>query len=213
LRIRRFAIGRLFMGSADGFAPVIRAEGVDVFALGEVQGLDERLAEIGEGGRGFGFHLTLGDGGEEASQGGAEIAGGQIAAGKVVGDILAGFLASEGLGFLAGVERAEIRMTVAPGNAAVAAVDKHERTQRGTVLLTCDRKAVLFLCDRRAVFFTRDRRAILFLCDRRAVDGAIGGHGSLQREILDFGESLAEARRTTEQTKYTTAVSTLSRSF
>jgi hypothetical protein len=33
-------------------------------------------------------------------------------------------------------------------------------------------------CDRRAVFFTRDRRA---------VNGAIAGHGSLQREILDFG--------------------------
>jgi hypothetical protein len=32
-----------------------------------------------------------------------------------------------------------------------------------------------------------DRRAVFFMCDRRAVDGAIGGHGSLQREILDFG--------------------------
>jgi len=31
------------------------------------------------------------------------------------------------------MERAEIRMR-GPGNAAVAAVDKHERTQRGTVL-------------------------------------------------------------------------------
>ncbi len=35
---------------------------------------------------------------------------------------------------LPGVEGAEIRMVVAAGNAAVAAVDKHERTQRGTVL-------------------------------------------------------------------------------
>jgi len=175
------------MGSADGFAPVIRAEGIDVFALGEVQGLDERLAEIGEGGGCFGFHLALGDGGEEASEGGAEIAGGEIAAGKVIGDILAGFLASEGSGLLAGVERAEVRMTVAPGTAAVAAIDKHERTQRGTVVLTCDHRAILFLCDRSAVFFTCDRRAVFLLCDRRAVDGAIGGHGSLQREILDFG--------------------------
>src|SRR6266851_5254848 len=71
---------------------------LDVFVLGEVQGLDERLAEIGEGGGGFGLHLTLGDSGEEASEGGAEIAGGHIAAGKVIGDILAGGLASKGLG-------------------------------------------------------------------------------------------------------------------
>src|SRR6266446_7116249 len=100
-------LGGLFMGGADGFAPGIGVVGVDVFVLGEGQDLDEGLAEIGEGGGGFGFHLTLGDGGEEASQGGAEIAGGHIAAGKVIGDIIAGLLASEGLRFLAGVERAE----------------------------------------------------------------------------------------------------------
>src|SRR5216684_2332711 len=52
---------------------------------------------MGEGGGGFGFDLTLGDRGEEASEGGAEIAGGHIAAGKVIGDILAGGLASKGL--------------------------------------------------------------------------------------------------------------------
>ena len=168
--IRRFVVGRLFMGRADGFAPVIRAEGVDVFALGEVQGLDEGLAEIGEGGGGFGFHLALGDGGEEASQGGAEIAGGHVAARKVVGDILASPLASEGLGLLAGVERTEVRMTVAPGNAAVAAIDKHERTQSGTVVLTCDRPD--------------------FIGVNAAVDGAIGGHGSLQKERFGIlGES------------------------
>jgi hypothetical protein len=33
-------IGGLFVGGADGFAPGIGAEGVDVFVLGEVQGLD-----------------------------------------------------------------------------------------------------------------------------------------------------------------------------
>ena len=32
-------IGRLFMGGADGFAPGIGAVGVDVFVLGEGQGL------------------------------------------------------------------------------------------------------------------------------------------------------------------------------
>jgi len=144
------------MGGADGFAPGICAVGVDVFVLCEGQGLDEGLAEIGEGGGGFGLYVTLGDSGEEASEGGAEIAGGHKAAGKVIGDLLAGGLASKGLRILAGVEGAEIRVAELTRNAAAAAVDKHERTQRGTVL------------------------------------GAIGGHGSLQKERLDlgfFGES------------------------
>ena len=144
-------IGGLFVGGADGFAPGICAVGVDVFVLGEGQSLHEGLAEVGEGGGGFGFHVTLSDSGEEASEGGAEIAGGHEAAGKVIGDILAGGLAGEGLCFLTGVEGAEVRMAELAGNAAVAAVDKHERTQRGTVL------------------------------------GVIGGHGSLQKERLDFG--------------------------
>jgi hypothetical protein len=45
------------------------AEGVDVFIFREVQILDEGLAQIGERGGGFGFDVTLGDCGEEASQG------------------------------------------------------------------------------------------------------------------------------------------------
>ncbi len=127
-------LGGLFVGLADGFAPGIGVVGVDVFVLGEGQDLDKGLAEISEGGGGFGFDLTLSDSGEEASEGGAEIAGGHEAAGKVIGDVLAGALASKGLCFLAGVERTQIRMVDAAGNAAFAAVDKHERTQRGTVL-------------------------------------------------------------------------------
>ncbi len=101
---------------------------------------------------------TLSDSGEEASEGGAEIAGGQKAAGKVIGDVLAGGLASKGLCVLAGVEGAEIRVVGAAGNAAVAAVDKGEGTQRGTVV------------------------------------GAIG-HGSLQKERLDFGIFGGASRR------------------
>jgi hypothetical protein len=170
-------IGGLFVGGADGFAPGVGAVGVDVFVLREGQGLHEGLAEIGEGGGGLGFHLALGDAGEEASEGGAEIASGQIAAGKVIGDLLAGGLASEGLRFLANVERAEVRMVDAARNAAVAAVDEHEGTQRGTVL------------------------------------GAIGGHGSLQKERLDFGIFWGvsrEARRTSERKQSTRAMFTVS---
>ena len=53
---------------SDGLAPGVRAVGVDVLVLGEVQGLDESLAEIGEGGGGFGLDLALGDSGEEVSE-------------------------------------------------------------------------------------------------------------------------------------------------
>ncbi len=91
-------IGGLFVGGADGFAPGVGVVGVDVFVLGEGQGLHESLAEIGEGGGGFGLHLALGDSGEEASEGGAKIAGGYKAAGQVIGDLLARGLASKGLG-------------------------------------------------------------------------------------------------------------------
>jgi|ERR1700682_484256 len=48
----------LVMGGADGFAPRVCAEGIDVFILGEVQVLDEGLAQVGEGGGGFGLDLT-----------------------------------------------------------------------------------------------------------------------------------------------------------
>jgi len=75
--------------------------------------------------------LALGYGGEEASEGGAEIAGGDEGAGKVIGDVFAGGFGSEGLRVLAGVEGAEIGMGGA-GSAALAAVGKGERTQRGT---------------------------------------------------------------------------------
>src|SRR5260370_2455510 len=90
-------LGGLFVGGADGFAPSVGVVGVDVFVLGEGQDLDEGLAEIGEGGGGFWFHLTLGDSGEEASEGGGEVAGGPEAAGKVICDALARRLPLKGL--------------------------------------------------------------------------------------------------------------------
>jgi hypothetical protein len=77
--------------------------------------------------------LTLGHRGEEPSQGGTEITGGDIVAGKVIGDFPAGFFSREGLGFFTGVKGAEVRMGVAARSAALAAIGKRERTQRGTV--------------------------------------------------------------------------------
>jgi len=72
-------------GVADGFAPGVGAESVDVFVLGEVDGLHESLDQVGDGVGGFGFYIAAEDGGDEACQGGAEIAGGEVVAGEEVG--------------------------------------------------------------------------------------------------------------------------------
>jgi len=78
--------------------------------LGDVDGLQDGLAEIGEGGGGFGLDLALGYGGEETAQGGTEIARGEIASGKIGGNIAADFVGGESLRFLACMEVAEMRM-------------------------------------------------------------------------------------------------------
>src|SRR5271168_338660 len=67
-------------GVADGFAPAVGAEGVDVFVLGEVDGLQESLGQVGDGAGGPGLDIAADNGGDEATQGGAEIAGGEVLA-------------------------------------------------------------------------------------------------------------------------------------
>src|SRR5216684_3460132 len=71
-------------GVADGFAPAVRAERVDVFLLGDMDGLQEGLGQVGDGVGGFGFYIAADNGGDEACQGGAEIAGGEVVAGEEV---------------------------------------------------------------------------------------------------------------------------------
>ncbi len=153
-------------GGGHDVTPGIGAEGVDVFVLGELDGLVQGLAEIGEGGSGSGFDVALGDGGEDAGQGGAEIAGGEITAGEERGYVTAYLLGGEGLRFPLGVEAAKVRVASEPRSAAATAIGEGEGTQAGTVVLMCDRKAVFILRD----------------C--KAVDGAIGGHGSLQKRRI-----------------------------
>src|SRR5262249_28646820 len=96
-----FALRGMLDGSADGgaegAAPGFGAEGVDVFVLGELDGLDEGLGEVGEGGGGFGVDFALGDGGEEAAESGVEIMGRNIVAGEVLGEFPAELFAVEGL--------------------------------------------------------------------------------------------------------------------
>jgi len=72
-------------GIADGFAPAVRAEGVDVFVLGDVDGLHQSLDQIGDGVCGFGFYIAADNGGDETCHRGAEIAGREVVAGEEVG--------------------------------------------------------------------------------------------------------------------------------
>jgi len=64
----RIAVGEVLVdGAADGIAPIVGAKGVDVFVLGEMDGLDEDLGEIGEGAGRAGLDVAADDGGDEAA--------------------------------------------------------------------------------------------------------------------------------------------------
>ncbi len=123
-----------FDGIADGSAPVIGVEGLTVFVLGDVDGLHESLEEVGDGGGGFGFYLAADDGGDEAREGGAEIASGKVVAGEEEGEVFAEFISGAGAGFFLGVVEAEMRMIADAGSAATAAVRERKRTQGPAVL-------------------------------------------------------------------------------
>ena len=97
-------------GIVDDIAPGIGAESVDVFVLGDAEGLDHGLGEVGEGAGGARFDVALDDGDEEAAKGGVEIAGGEITAREEIGDVAAEFFGGLGLDFFAGVKIAEMRM-------------------------------------------------------------------------------------------------------
>jgi len=113
-------------GSADGFAPAVGAEGVDVFVLGEVDGLHEGLHHVGDGACEFGLYVAADDGGDEAREGGAEVVGGEIVAGEEAGEVLAEFFGELGLGFFLGVVETEVGMVAGAGSAAAAAIGERE---------------------------------------------------------------------------------------
>ncbi len=123
-------------GVADGFAPVVGVEGVDVFLLGDVDGLQEGLGQVGDGAGGSGFYIAADNGGDEASQGGAEIAGGEVVAGEEVVQVFAEFLRGAGAGFFLGVVGAEVFMVAVARGAATAAIRESKRTQGHAVLFT-----------------------------------------------------------------------------
>ncbi len=111
-------------GIADGLAPGVGTEGVDVFVLGKMDGLGESLGEIGEGAGGAGLNVAADDGGQETPEGGAEIAGGKVLAGEEIGQFAGEFIGGAGLGVFAGVVGAEVGMVGGTGSAALAAAGK-----------------------------------------------------------------------------------------
>jgi len=163
-------------GVSDGFAPAVVAEGVAVFLLGDVDGLQESLHQVSDGVSGFGFHIAADNGGDEMCQGGAEIAGGEVVAGEEVGQVFAERFCGAGAGFLLGVVEAEVGMVAVARSTATAAIRESKRTQRHAVVLTRG---------------------------RRAADWTERGHKSLLKVefwIAD-GKSRAEARRLQQRGK------------
>jgi hypothetical protein len=121
-------------GIADGFAPGVGAEGVDVLVLGEMDGLNEGLGEIGEGAGRAGLDVAASYAGDEAAEGGAEIAGGEVFTGEEIRKVAGEFIGSAVLGVFAGVVGAEVGMMGGAGSAALAAIGEGEMTQRLAVL-------------------------------------------------------------------------------
>ena len=140
LILRRFGGGReevvvvAFDGVADGSAPAVGVEGVDVLVLSQMDGLDEGLGKIGEGAGGARLDVTAGYADDEAAEGGGEIASGEVFAGEEKGEIAGEFIGGAGLGVFAGVVGAEVRMAGGAGSAATAAIREGKRTQGHAVL-------------------------------------------------------------------------------
>jgi hypothetical protein len=109
-------------GGADGFAPAVGAEGVDVFVLGEVDGLQLGLEHVGDGAGESGFYVAADHGRDEAREGGAEIAGGEVVVGEEICEIFGEFFCGLGAGLLLGVVEAEVRMSAGARGAAAAAI-------------------------------------------------------------------------------------------
>jgi hypothetical protein len=131
----------LLDGIADGLAPGVGAESVDVLVLGEMDGLGESLGQVGHGAGGTGLDVAASYAGDEAAEGGAEIAGGEVFAGEEIGQVAAELIGGGGLGFFAGVVGAEVGMMGGAGSAALAAVGEGEATQGRAVLIECGRRA------------------------------------------------------------------------
>ncbi len=87
--------------------------------------MGESLREIGEGAGGARLNVAADDGGQEAAEGGAEIAGGKIFAGEEIGEVASEFVGGAGLGIFASVIGAEVGMIGGAGSAARMLSEDH----------------------------------------------------------------------------------------
>jgi len=133
-------VGVTFDGVADRLAPAVGAEGLAIFVLGDVDGLHESLGQVGDGAGGSGFYIAADNGGDEARQGSAEIAGGKVVAGEEVGQVFAECLCGAGSRFFLGVVEAEMGVVADTRSAATAAIRESEGTQGHAVGFICGRR-------------------------------------------------------------------------
>src|SRR4029077_18547982 len=84
----------------------------------------------------LGFDVAADDGGDEAAQSGAEIAGGEVFAGKVASEVCAETLRGAGASFFFGVVVAEMGMVAEARSAATAAIGERKHTQGHAVFGT-----------------------------------------------------------------------------
>ena len=94
------------------------------------------MGQIGDGAGGSGFDIAAEDGGDEASEGRAEITGREVVAGEEVGQVFAEGFGGAGASFFLGVVEAEMGMVAGARGAATAAIRERKRTQGHAVLGT-----------------------------------------------------------------------------
>jgi len=117
-------------GLEDGVVPGIFVEGFLEFLFGVDVGLKHELPEIGEGGSGFGFDITLSGRGEEGGEGVAEVTGGNEVGVEIFGDLVSGALRFHLFLEFKGVEITEIGLREVAGHPATAPVVKSEGTEQ-----------------------------------------------------------------------------------
>jgi hypothetical protein len=112
---------------------MVAAVGVDDFVADQGDGLEKKLADVGEQGGVAGRDAVLGDGGEEFAEDVVDIGGGVEVAGERSGDAFAEAFGFEELALGAGVEDAQGWVILVAGHAALAAVGEREVAEMGIV--------------------------------------------------------------------------------
>lgn len=121
-------------GIGDGVRPDVSTESVDVFVLGQADGLEKHLEEERDGASGARLEVALDDGRDELRNGGGEVASGDVIGGEEVGEVVGELGGDDGLRFFLGVVEAKVAVGRDPGSTATAAVGEGETAERQTVL-------------------------------------------------------------------------------